>query len=99
MFKKVIEVSTKRTSSGIEPDITIVKGMDVSVLSYSADFSTAKCLVVRSDVNDFTELQGKNMVDRTATTPINEVKNIIRKKDKDGKVTDSLDVAEIGTAV
>ena len=99
MFRKVIEVSTKSIGAGFEPDVYLVPGMDMCVLSYSEDKSTAKCLIVRSDVNDFTSLVGKNIVDKTASTPINEVKNKIRKKDAAGKITDSLDAAEIGTEI
>ncbi len=95
MYKKTFEVDTKTLENGlIEPDIQLEKGMTLHVMSYSPDKKTCKCLAVRSDVNDFTKLTGKNM--KTLTVPFDSIKNIVRVHDKDGKVTDSLDTSEIG---
>lgn len=94
MHKKIVRVKVRTTRKGlIEPDIELEKGMDLKALEYSGD--TTVCLVVRSDKDDFTKLQGKDLEELEDHPKFND--KLIRKRDKDGKITDSLNAAEIGT--
>lgn len=95
MYKKIVQVKTRQSAGGIEPDLKLEKGMSMVVLEYSPDKSSAVCLVVRSDVDDFSKLAGEDLAVLPTHAKFND--KLIRVRDVDGNITDSLNAGEIGT--